>query len=130
MIKLEGSQIQDFDKIRSSSADNQLSTQRQNYRTLLGWITISPCKSNHTTPQFLVPVKFGPFSLSACSVKFGPFLSHLAQISDLRFWTLRFFWISKFLNIFSYRADTSIPATFVAIRVVGSNPRAYLCFSV
>ena len=47
----------------------------------------------------------------------------------LRFWALTFFWNSNFLNIFSYRADTSIPITFVVICVIDSKPVAYLRFA-
>ena len=44
----------------------------------------------------------------------------------LRVWPLTFFLNSMCFNIFSYRADTSIPTTFVDIGVVDSNPVAYL----
>ena len=97
MTKLEGSQIQDFGKIRSSSADNQLGTQRQNYRTLWGWIIISPCKCKRTTPDFLVPANFDTF------------LAHLAEIWDSDFGHLDlflFFWNFKYIFLSSRYIDS------------------------
>ena len=82
----------------------------------------------HTTSDSVAPANFGPFWLSALIANFGPFLAHLAEISDLRFWTLRIFYFSDFVNIFSYRADTSIPTTFVAICAVDQKPVAYLLY--
>ena len=52
-----------------------------------------------------------------------------SEISDLE--RLEFFQFDETLNIFSYRADTSIPATFVAICAVDQKPVAYLgCFLI
>ena len=47
-----------------------------------------------------------------------------SEISDLSH--SDFFLFDETLNIFSYRADTSIPTTFVAICVIDSKPVAYL----
>ena len=48
------------------------------------------------------------------------------EISDLE--RLEFFQFDETLNIFSYRADTSIPATIVLIGVGGQKLVSYLLF--
>ena len=55
-------------------------------------------------------------------------LPHLDRNLDPRFGALIFFEISDILNIFSYRADTSIPTTLGPICVVDQKPGAYLFF--
>ena len=64
--------------------------------------------------------------LSALEAGFVRIWTHLAKISILNFGHLDIFVISDFLNIFSYRADTSIPTTIVSIGVGGQKLVAYL----
>ena len=62
-----------------------LGTQRQNYRILLRWITFLPCKSNRTTPDFLVEAKV-PFHCLPGKPTLVRFchISLKFQISDFR----------------------------------------------
>ena len=97
--------------------------QRQNYKILFGCITVLLCKLNHTTPDFVA--KQG---LSNESAKHGLsilwFIWMNSKFSDLDH--LHFFQFDETLNIFSYRADTSIPITIVPIAVGGRKLVAYL----
>ena len=81
------------------------------------------CKLNHTTPDFV----WSQFELvPPPEATLRAFLTHMSEIKISNFGHLEFFYVSDFLNIFSYRADTSIPTTFVVICVIDSKAGAYL----
>ena len=58
----------------------------------------------------------------------GPYFANILDLGLSDFGHLQFLYFSEYLMLSSYRADTSIPTTFVAICVVDSNLGAYLTF--
>ena len=97
--------------------------QRQNYQAISRCIDHLPCKRDDTTPDFLWKHLFRCSSKKQFFRRFCT-ISLKSWISD--FGHFEFYYFSDFLNIFSYRADTSIPTTFVAICVIDSKAGAYL----
>ena len=55
-----------------------------------------------------------------------PYFANIQDLGLSDFGHFNFFYVSEYLMLSSYRADTSIPTTFVAICVIDSNVGAYL----
>ena len=125
MPQIEGSQILDFGKIRSVLTDILHARITQHF--LGGSPFYQPNPITQRQIFWRLPT-LAPFACLPGQPTLAPFwyIWLKFQISD--FGHLYFFYFSDFLNIFSYRADTSIPITFVAICVVDSNPGAYLSY--
>ena len=77
---------------------------------------------SRATSDYLCAVKFGTTKQSSLVL----FLHISAEISDPDFWSLIDLEFHPIVFLISYRADTPIPATFVAIRVAKKIPVASL----
>ena len=56
----------------------------------------------------------------------GPYFANILDLGLSDFGHFKKMYVSEYLMLSSYRADTSIPTTFVAICVIDSNVGAYL----